>query len=125
MPERFIKWCPAEVSEETVSLRSLHDDGRGLVIRVEAAGRTIEIEFGIAVAFKSTLEESCPGSWPKFHGAKPSSGPFWTVEGSEWLASFSAADLIHHAGAAHYLIVTDDERIDVITSRAPVARVVE
>jgi hypothetical protein len=45
------------------------------------------------------------------------------VDESEWLASFSSADLIHYPGATHYMIVTDDERIDIITSRAPVARV--
>lgn len=123
MPERFTKWCPAGVNEEPVSLLSLHDDPHGLVVRVEVAGRTIEIAFGIVVAFKSTLEESCIAFWPKFLGARPTPGPFWTVDESEWLASFSEADLIHYPGARHYMIVTDDERIDIITSRAPVARV--
>ncbi len=123
MPERFTQWCPAGVTAESVSLLSLHDDRDGLVVRVEASGRTIEIAFGIVAAFRSTLEESCLAFWPKFHGAKPTHGPFWTVAESEWLASFSDADLIHHPGATHYMIITGDERIDVITSRSPVARV--
>ena len=125
MPERFTRWCPAEVSGETASLVSLHDDRHGLTIRVEVSGRTIEIAFGVAVAFRSTLEESCAAFWPEFHSTKPGIGPFWTVEESEWLASFSDADLVHYPGATHYLIVTDDERIDVIASRAPMARVVD
>ena len=124
MPERFTKWCPTDASGETASLVSLHHDRHGLTIRVEAAGRTIEIAFGIVVAFRSTLEESCAAFWSEFHRTKPSIGSFWTVEGSAWLASFSDADLVHYPGAKHYLIVTDDERIDVITSRAPQARVV-
>ena len=124
MPERFTKWFPAGVSDESVSLLSLHDDRHGLVVRVEVAGRAIEIAFGIVVAFRSTLDESCLDFWRKFHGTKPSPGPFWTVDESEWLASFSEADLIHYPGATHYLIVTDDQRIDIITPRAPVARVV-
>ncbi|MCA3010086.1 MAG: hypothetical protein INH34_17065 [Phycisphaerales bacterium] len=124
MPEHFTKWCPAGVSEEPVSLRSLCDDRHGLVVQVEAAGRAIEIAFGRVVAFRSTLEESCLAFWSRFHGAKSSPGSFWIIDDSEWLASFSEADLIHYPGATHYLIVTDDERIDIITSRAPVARVV-
>jgi hypothetical protein len=87
MPERFTQWCPAGVTAESVSLLSLHDDRDGLVVRVEASGRTIEIAFGIVAAFRSTLEESCLAFWPKFHGAKPTHGPFWTVAESEWLAS--------------------------------------
>jgi hypothetical protein len=125
MSERFVKWCPVETSEATVSLLSLHDDRDGLVIRVETSGRPIEIAFGRVVAFRSTLEECCVAFWSEFHGAKPSVGPFWTVEGSEWLATFSGADLCLYPGARHYLILTDDDRIDVIASHAPVARVVE
>lgn len=56
--------------------------------------------------------------------SSPSRGPCWTVGESEWLATFSEADLIHYPGATDYLIVTDDERVDIITSRAPVARMV-
>jgi hypothetical protein len=125
MSERFVEWSPAKVSEPTVSLLSLHDDRDGLVVRVQGDGRTIEISFGIVVAFRSTLEESCLEFWSRFHGAKPSNGPFWIVEGSAWIASFSEADLLHHPGAEHYLIVTDDERIDIITSRRPVARILD
>lgn len=122
MPERFVEWCPAEVSEPTVSLLSLHDDRDGLVIRVESAGRVIDMSFGNVVAFRSVLEKSCLAFWSEFHGAKTRTGSFWTIEGSEWLASFTEADLFHYPGAKHYLIVTDDERIDIITSRPPVAR---
>lgn len=124
MAERFIKWCPAGIGDEPVSLLSLHDDRHGLVIRVDVAGRTFEIAFGIVVAFRSTLEESCLAFWPTFHAAKPTHGWFWTVDASEWLASFSEADLFHYRGATHYMILTDDERIDVITTRAPATRVI-
>ena len=125
MRESFVEWRPAAVSEPTVSLLSLHDDRDGLVVRVAAAERTIEISFGVVMAFRSTLEESCLDFWAHFHGAKPSTGPFWIVEGSGWLATFSDADLIHHEGAKHYMIVTDDERIDILTSRTPVALILD
>ena len=125
MPEHFTEWSPVEVNAPTVSLQSLGDDHDGLVVRVEDAERTIEISFGIAVAFRSTLEESCVDFWRQFHDAIPKPSPFWIVEDSVWLGSFSEADLCHHPGAKHYLIVTDDERIDVISSRDPVARIIE
>ena len=66
MPERFIKWCPPEVSEATVSLLSLHDDRHGLVIHVQDAGRTFQVSFGATVrptvGISGMLPKEPPGS---------------------------------------------------------------
>lgn len=124
MSERFTKWCPAEVSGETASLVFLHDDRHGLTIRVDVAGRTIEIAFGVVVAFRSAAEECCVDFWSRFQETESGVGPFWIVESSDFVAAFSEADLIHHPNPKHYLIVTDDDRIDVVATREPVVRLV-
>lgn len=103
----------------------MHYDHDGLVVRVDAAEHTIEISFGLVAAFRTTHEESCLEFWAHFHDAKSGDGPFWIIEDSDWLAAFSQTDLIHHEGSKHYMIVTDDERIDIITSREPLARLVD
>ena len=125
MPERFTEWLPVDIAGSTVALQSLHHDRAGLVILLEAAERIVEVSFGRVVAFRSTLEESCLSFWAEFHQPTPRAGSLWIIAESEWLASFTEADLLHYPGAVHYMIVTDDERIDIIASTVPVARVVE
>ena len=123
--EPFIEWCPVVVDAPTVGLEWLRDDEHGLSIRIPAGGQLVEISFEIVVAYRSTLEEASADFWPRFHTTKPSEGPFWVVEDSDWLATFSSADLCLYPEARHYLIITHDERIDVIATRTPVARTVE
>ena len=125
MPESFVVWNPIEVGSSSARLVSLRDDeDDGLCIRVDAAGRLVELAFGRVIAYRSTLEEASLDFWRRFHGARPAVGAFWMVEDSDWLATFTSADLCLYPDAKHYLIVTDDERIDVIASRAPAARIV-
>ena len=122
MTERYSEWRPASVTGPTVALRALRGDDDGLVVSVDAGGQLIEIAFGRVVAFRSILEEACVDFWSEFHRGGTRQSPFWVVEDSAWLASFSEADLCLYSDARHYMIVTDEERIDVITDREPVAR---
>src|SRR5579862_1835153 len=119
MPERFIEWRPVAWATRDLSQHSLTDGPGGLTIVLARANECLRLDFGVVMAFRSTMEESCLEFCERFHADGPRTGAFWSVEDSEWLGSFTEADLIHYPGAVHYLIVTPDERIDVLSPRTP------
>ncbi len=121
MNERFLEWCPAGRSLSELSLRSLSDGPEGLILLLDVGDKRLRLEFGVVLAFRSTVEEACLEFWRRFHADGRRTGGLWVIRDSEWLGSFSEADLIHYRGAVHYLIVTSDERIDVLSSREPIA----
>ncbi len=124
--EEYVQWRPVEYIPDSIRLEQLTDSASGLVVvLLDNFGRRLKINFGIASAYRNIMEEMRLSFWPIFHSKKQGTGSFWVVENSEWLANFSKDDLCHHHGCAHYLIITDDDVIDVLTKYIPQVTVTE
>ena len=121
MKEEFVPLPEQPTSlQNGCSLQQLEDSSLGLSITVtDRAKKWIEVEFDEPVAHRCYLEETQAYFWPEFHKRKQGPGSIYNVSNSQWLKDFDKADLIHYATSEHYLIVTDQKRIDVISCNPP------
>lgn len=103
------------------SFGDLRDDNSTLtiVLRRRAFVAPWEIRFHRTLCYRCTLEELQPHFWEYFHKNKSGVGSVYRVTDSNWLNSFDSAAFIHYRGFHHYLIVTSEKKIDVVSSRRP------
>jgi len=103
-----------------VVLVNLNDGPEGLGVVLEnQTGRRVQLSFKKVPAYRSIQEELRPDLWGRFDAADHQ--VLWIVDDSDWLKSLSRARLldVHHPGVVHYLILTADECIDILSPDPP------
>lgn len=104
-----------------VVLASLRDGVEGLrVVLEDHAGRRVQLSFKNVPAYRSIQEELRPDLWGQFDAADHQ--VLWIVDDSDWLKAISQNGLldVHYSGAVHYLLLTADECIDILSPDPPV-----
>jgi hypothetical protein len=95
------------------------EDGVTVLLFVESEKKPITVSFIRVASYRRTMEEcsfgSFQGEWEDPVGQMPS----FTVRNSAWVASFSAAELIHYPNPTHYVFLTGWQQIEILACEAP------
>ena len=122
MTEQFVEWPPVKLTISETHLASLSDSEDGLVVVLAGDKERVRLAFGVVVAFRSVVEEACVEFWQRFHDDGLRTAAVLVVRDSRWLKTFSDADLRLYPDLCHYMIVTSEERVDVLCKHEPVVR---
>lgn len=119
--EKYVQWKPFEnIPEELLFLESLTASPEGLVIALsDMKSLRFKIDFSFARAYRNIFEEYRLSLWSHFHKEKQGSGSLWIVKNSDWLDQLYNDGLIQPEIHTHYLIITGDDCVDVITENQP------
>ena len=118
----FIAWSP--VPDLPIFCECFAKEANGelkLLFQTEATdGRELEVTFlGNVPAYRSIVEECRLGPHARLDEHSQGLSCFWRVSNSDWIASFSEADLIHYPDLHHYLFETSNQCVDVLTNQEP------
>jgi hypothetical protein len=117
-----IRWETPASERVQLLLVSLTDQGGVLSIVVEdtrAPGhRRLLFTFRGVEAYRNVLEQYLLDLWEKFACSPDGLGCTWIVPSSPWLASLSTT-LVHPEEITHYLIATQDDVIEVLSTKPP------
>lgn len=121
------RWQTPVSDARSLAMVSLHDR-EGLHITLQdlrdPARRRFEFVFRRVAAYRNLLEEYRTSEPPVPHGV----GWTLTIPDSPWLAELRAKEPlldIHSPGCQHYVIVTEDDVIDVLSPEPPEIQEIE
>jgi hypothetical protein len=122
--ERYVTYRPTEDLPNDFAAAYASGDDSGLEVRLVCRGsaRTLVLRFGRVPAFRAILEECNLGRFGGEWEHPDTHTPCFIVEGSEWVSQFSKAELIHHRDPVHYCFLSDDQFVEVLSSRPPSVR---
>jgi hypothetical protein len=110
---------PALLHQGEWNFHALTDTALGVSITVVRGDIKIDIMFYQPTAYRCYLEEAQSSFWLEFHKNKSGTGLAYLASHSDWINSFKKEDLIHHKDVNHFLIVTTEKKIDIISDEAP------
>ena len=104
-------------------MTSLADrDGELSLIVTVSETLTYQFTFGICPAYRNTLEEFCLGLWDHLKNNYPDCGNTFIVNNSPWLRDLRHNEClidVHCPGAKHFVIVTGDDVIEILSNEEP------
>jgi len=120
------RWNTPLSALQSVAMVSLIDDGQ-LSITFEAPrepGRPRwRVTFENAPGYRNLLEEYRLELWHHIDSTQQRCGNTFTVANSPWLAELRQHEGIfdaHHTSAAHFVFLTEDDVVEVLSSAQPV-----
>jgi hypothetical protein len=113
------------VSDRPMSMVSLTDaDGLEIVVNASRTGeqpRRYKFLFKKPAGYRNLPEEYRTELWGKFSKSSHPGSTF-IVESSPWIAEIAVHEpllMVHDRGVVHYVIATDDDVVEILSSQPP------